>query len=99
MIFSTMSNEDMGFGFPPFVFGLIYLIIGAVYFFPILYLYRFSSLIRKALQNKDTQILDIAFRNLKAHYKYIGILMIIALGIYVLMFAGMMIGGLLGHMF
>jgi MFS family permease len=63
--------------------GVFYILIAVLYFFPILYLFNFSSRIRKALQTKDNQTLDSAFENLKSHYKFMGIFMIIILGIYV----------------
>ena len=98
IFFSMISKETMPHGFPSYLFGLIYLILGAIYFFPILYLYRFSSFIKKALLNNDSEEMDKAFSNLKAHYKFMGILMIVVLGIYVLVFAGMIIGGIIGRM-
>jgi hypothetical protein len=72
--------------FPPFLFGLIYLIIGAIYFLPILYLYRFSSNINKAVLSKNQDMLSVAFTNLKAHYRFIGIFTIVMFALYVLAF-------------
>lgn len=80
--------------FPPFLFGFLYLVIGAVYFFPILYLYRFSSGIKQALAQNDQDRLTRAFYYLKAQYRFIGILMIVMLALYVVMFAVMIFAGL-----
>ena len=81
-IFSQFDNGDM-----PFSAGWIsavYLFIGALYFFPIYYLYKFALNIRAALSQKDNQSLDEAFENLKSHYKFVGIYMIVVLGVYLL---------------
>ena len=48
---------------------------------------------RTALATKNTQELDAAFENLKSHYKFIGILMIITLSIYVLFGGGALLAG------
>jgi len=81
-IFSQFDNGDMPFsgGF----ISVIYLIIGALYFFPIYYLYKFAIKIKEALVQKDNQSLDDAFENLKSHYKFVGIYMIVVLAIYLL---------------
>jgi uncharacterized membrane protein YjgN (DUF898 family) len=76
-------------------FSIIYLVIAAVYFFPILYLYRFSMRIREALNRNDEMVLENAFENLKSHYKFLGILIIVMLVLYALIFALAIVGGLL----
>jgi len=86
-IFSTLG-QSQEMPVPGFVFGLIYVVMGLVYFFPVLYLLKFTNHLRRALISKNSQELDAAFENLKSHYKYIGILMIIVLAIYVLFGAG-----------
>lgn len=86
-IFSTIG-QSQEMPFPGFVFGLIYVVMGLVYFFPVLYLLKFTNHLRKALAGKNSRELDAAFENLKSHYKYIGILMIVVLGVYVLFGAG-----------
>ena len=47
--------------------------------------------LKAALLSKNNSTLDAAFENLKSHYKYIGILMIIVLGIYVFFGVGMLL--------
>jgi len=95
IIFSIVGGGEFKPPFPSFLFGFIYLVFGLIYFFPILYLFRFSIWTKKALNNKNTNDLNLAFRNLKAHYRYIGIMMIIILGIYALFFIILLAGGLL----
>lgn len=88
------SGETANMPFPTFLLGLTYVIIGAVYFFPLLYLFRFSNSIHQALRLKNQNQLTSAFFNLKKHYKFIGILMIVFLGLYILIFAIVIIAGL-----
>lgn len=72
--------------------GVVYLIGALIYFFPILYLYRFAKNTLSALDSNNTEQLTNGLENLKSHYKYMGILMciiliFIALGM-ILMFVG-----------
>jgi hypothetical protein len=66
---------------PEFV-GIIYLLFVLIGFFPIFYLFRFSVRLKSAIDDHDNQSLLMAFKNLKAHYKYIGILLLIIAVIY-----------------
>ena len=87
-IFSALNSE---LPYPGFLIGLIYVAMGLVYFFPVYYLFKFSNQIRTALLNKNSHDLDLAFENLKSHYKYIGIFMAVVLGFYVLIGGGMLL--------
>ncbi len=87
---SFMSQINPATPFPSFVFTIIYLVMGLIYFFPILFLFKFSIHLRRSLSSKDPAQMDSAFSNLNSHYKYIGILAIIILVIYGL-FGGMML--------
>ena len=102
LVFAFMPSSAFGghsiFPFPMFLIGFLYLIIGAVYFFPILYLFRFSSRIKQALRFKDQEKLSSAFMNLKAHYRFIGIIMIVGLALYAVMFVVMLFAGLFAGM-
>lgn len=85
-IFSSLSGQS-GAGnlpFPGFLISVVYILMGLIYLFPILYLFRFSIKIKTALLNKDGGILEVAFENLKSHYKFIGIFTVVFLGIYLL---------------
>jgi len=67
------------------------LLVAALYFFPCLYLYNFASRMQAALRANDQEKLTNAFKNLKSYFRYIGILTIIVLGLYLLIF---IIGGI-----
>jgi hypothetical protein len=62
------------------------LIIVAIYFFPIYFLLLFSRNAKLAVQNSDPNALTNALKYLKFHYRFMGILLIIIVGIYFLVF-------------
>jgi hypothetical protein len=64
--------------------SFIYVAFALLYFFPCLYLYNFASRMQVALRSNDQEQLSSSFRNLKSCYRFIGILMIICLGLWVL---------------
>ncbi len=67
-------------------FGLIYIVVAVIYFVPILYLFKFSKKMKSALRSNNNEDLISAFINLKSHYKYIGILSIILIISYIVLF-------------
>ncbi len=84
------SNDFDSLGFAT---GIPYLFIGALYFFPIYYLYKFSTNIKAALYDNNDGSEEKAFENLKSHYKFMGILMIVLLAFYLVMGIGMFMLG------
>ena len=81
---SRIGGSETPMPFPGYVFGLIYVIGGAIYFPPIYFLYMFSANMKKAITASNQSALDIAFQNLKNHYRYIGILTVVFLAIYLM---------------
>lgn len=66
--------------------GVFYIVMGLLYFFPVLYMYKFARKMKIALDNNDNGQLTESFKNLKALFKFMGIMAIIILSIYVLVF-------------
>jgi hypothetical protein len=62
-----------------------------LYFFPVYYLNKFASNAKIALKNNDSESLATSFEFLKSHYKFIGILSVIILCLYVFIFVIAMI--------
>lgn len=89
-IFSTLNglsggmNPMMGIG-TGFISG-IYLVIALLYFFPIYYLFKFSSNLKKAFKSNDNDLIHSSFEYLKSHYKFIGITALVFVVIYGLIF-------------
>lgn len=82
--------------FPPAVLSVLYLGIAALYFFPVLYLYRFATKMENALRASSQIELEDSLANIKAHYKFMGILLMIMLGFYALLFLLGLMGGIGG---
>jgi hypothetical protein len=93
--FSSMSGGMAPAGTGIFL-SIIYLLMAVLYFFPILYLYKFSVHSKRAIYGESTDELTLAFKNLKSHYKFMGILTIVLLSIYLLAFLLMGIMGGVG---
>lgn len=72
--------------------SVFYLAFAALYFFPVLYLYKFASTIKQALLKRDSILLATSLENLKSLFKFMGIMTAIMLGLYLLV----LIGGVLG---
>lgn len=86
-IFNTISSQaDVASSNPlngGFLTG-VYIVIAIIYFFPCLYLYRFSARMINALAANDQATLNAAFSQLKACFKFMGVLTIVMLSIYAL---------------
>lgn len=91
---NSASNPFQQQGLPIGVAAFIYIIMAALYFFPVLYLYKFSRKMKVALLEKNTEELTAAFSNLKSFFKFLGVMMLIIIGIYVLVFVFAIIGGI-----
>jgi len=89
--FLSMAGQQEEMPFPTYFLGIIYAAMGLVYFFPLYYLFKFSAHMKSALRSRNNGELEKAFGNLKAHYKYIGILFVVMLVLYVLVAAGAMV--------
>lgn len=83
---SSTPGFDMGGGFAgvSLIFTLIYFLIALLYFFPCLYMYRFSARMKNALLANNQEALNAAFGNLKSCFKFMGITTIVFIGLYLL---------------
>ena len=96
LVMLTVSSRGFGFGIAFFIMMLIFIVI---YFFPIYYLFKFSELSKIALSTKDNSQLTNALMYLKKHYQYMGILTIIGLSFYLLMFIFAGVAGTMSSLF
>lgn len=98
-LFSAMGRMNSMFGDMGFMFGFfisfIYLVIAALYFFPVYYLNKFATNVKVALRDNDSEALTTSLGYLKSHYKFIGIMMVIVFSIYFFLFFGMFVTQLL----
>jgi hypothetical protein len=79
-------------GMPMGIMVVICTFIAIFYFFPCLFLYRFSTKAQAAVRGDSQEDLQLSFKNLKNLFKFTGILTIIVLAIYGLILIGVMIG-------
>ena len=91
--FSFTSELQSIYPFPPALLSLFFIILGVVYLFPMLYLYRFATQMKAAVQQKAQDTLNRSLANLKAHYKFIGILAIVLIALYCLALIGVVTVG------
>jgi hypothetical protein len=80
---SAFNSGKTGLGIPESLMFVIFLAMAVIYFIPILFLFRFSKQMAIAVMTLDKQKLHKAVKNLKYYFAYIGILIIIALALYV----------------
>lgn len=81
-IFAVIPNSNIIQGVSSVIITVFYLALSALYFFPILYLYNFGKNIKLSFKENNITALENAFKNLKSHYKFIGILTIIFMVLY-----------------
>jgi uncharacterized membrane protein YbhN (UPF0104 family) len=95
--FSTLGTNENNDLPPAFgrtfgsAFVVVYLVVAVLYFFPCLFLLRFSNKMRTALAADNQNELTLSFQNLKVMFRYVGILTIIALSLYAI---ALLFGGL-----
>lgn len=93
-VFMGDSIPTGNFPFPFWIFSIFYLAIAALYFFPLLYLYQFSSKMKRALYYDEQQTFTDSCVSLGKHYKFLGIMIIALFGLYFILIIGMMAFGM-----
>lgn len=88
---SAFGADVNPFGAIKAYFGIIYIVIAALYFFPIYYLYKFSTGTKRALESYNSDVLSDALVNLKSHHKFMGITAIVVISLYILIIIGVVI--------
>ena len=76
--------------------GVIYAVIAILYYFPSKYIYDFSVYMQQAVQYDDQESIDYSFDRLRAFFKFIGVLAIIAIGFYAFAFVLTLLSGVFG---
>ncbi len=99
---AMFSMGSLGAGAGPFggvggaLMGAVYLVIAAIYFFPLFYLFQFSSRIKRAFEENDSVVLNDALGSLKSHYKFVGIFTIVFIALYIVLIFFMVAAGISG---
>lgn len=63
-----------------------------IYGIPIYYLYQFGKHSRIAINNYDSEAISLAFKYLKLHYRFMGILVIVVLVCYIVVIVVFLMG-------
>lgn len=63
-------------------FFLIFIAFSSLYIIPAVFLFRFAKHMKVSLYQNDQASLETAFKNLKSHYRFIGILVIVGIAAY-----------------
>jgi len=84
---SIMANLPEGAlgGLSPKFFSFFYLIAAGIYFIPVFFLFQFGQKTKQALLEDDHNLLTFGLKKLRSHYKFVGILFIIFISIYLLL--------------
>ena len=77
------SSARLTGGMGAFV-AILYIGIAILFFFPYLFLFRFATRMKTALNTNDQLTLNTSFQNLKIMFRYVGILTIVMLSFYAL---------------
>ena len=80
---TAFSSGEKGLGIPESFMFIPILLIALIYFFPVLFLFRFSKHSSHAIQHLDKLELHKAIKYLKYYFVYTGVLIIIIFSLYV----------------
>ena len=72
--------------------GIFYIIIAAIAFMPCLYLYQFSKNAKSGILFLNTENINRSMSKLKSFFKFYGIMMIVILSLYLLIFVAAIAG-------
>ena len=72
--------------------SFMYIIAAVIWFFPLLFLFRFASRMQTALNGNDQNALNISFENLKSCFRYVGVITIIVFALYALLLVFAIVG-------
>jgi len=85
-VFDDYNSSPIKFGALGPVIGFFYILLAILYFFPCLYLNRFSNKMTRAINSEDQVSMTAGFENLKSLFKFCGVVTIIIIACYVLAF-------------
>ncbi len=77
-------------------FGIIYIIIAALYFYPTWTLLKFGTQTRLGIKNENQAQFNEGLSSLKNCFKFVGILTVIVIAIYVLAMVALAVGAGMG---
>ncbi len=91
-----LQNLDLPSSTLGIIFAFYFFLIALIYFFPFLFLYRFSTKMQLAIKTNDQIVLNKSFESLKSLLKFFGVFTTIALCIFLIV---IIFGVVLGSVF
>jgi hypothetical protein len=70
------------------ILGIVYVALGLLYLYPSWVLLKFASAMPSALKKNDQVLVNEALKNLKSCFRFWGIISLIIIGLYALVFIG-----------
>lgn len=91
----SFAGNDMAsiYPFPMWIFSFVYLVIAVLYFFPVLFMFRFAQESKRAVLSQSSAQLELAMVNQAKMYKWSGIIVIALIVIYILVIIGAVLFG------
>lgn len=85
-VFANLFNSlgSGGIGKNGVWLGVVFACISLLNFIPCFHLYHFGYRMRLALDNNDQEQLNVSFRNVRSFYRFVGVMMIICMGLWLL---------------
>lgn len=83
MFAAGTAMSSAGVPFPAVAFGLVGLAFTVLGAFPVVHLFRFSTRVKRAMAEVNTQVLTDSFNSLKLHYVFVGIYAILGIVAYI----------------
>ena len=93
MMFIPTPGGMRGFGFGPVV-GIIYFLIGGLYLVPAYLLHQYASYIKDLVNGGGDTAMENALGSQKSFWRYSGIVTLVVIGIYVLIFVFAILGAM-----
>ena len=96
MTTAMSSIPDDVYGNSPFgamkgFISVIYFFMAAIYFVPVYYLFKYASGMKDALYARNSNMVSEALVFLKSHHKFLGIMTIVMISLYIFAVIGMAI--------
>ncbi|GEP52183.1 hypothetical protein FNO01nite_28550 [Flavobacterium noncentrifugens] len=89
---SGLGNSELSmFSAMPGILSGVYILLAVLYAFPVYYLYKYSTGIKTALLVRDENLLTASLGYLKSHHKFIGIMAIVLMVVYLLILVGVVV--------
>jgi len=83
-IMANLPEGSLG-GLSPKFFSFFYLIAAGIYFIPVFFLFQFGQKTKQALLEDDHNLLTFGLKKLRSHYKFIGVLFIVFISLYLVL--------------